>query len=293
MDIQEIRDKSKVMLDAVSGCGTVKKYGDKMGISRSTASNRKNNPEMEIPYQDCLLQEILMGDNLETLSPSHKDITALFRKNYKRIEPAYREQAIKSIVIPERLYHQSQLPSHSIILGNDNVLMTGLAALQAQEAAGSLTVSVVVIDLLTLLSCKRLLREVNPYPFLKTEKLWIYWRAKEYLGHRQGRPKAAEKKVALTSSKEPSKKAQEALLIRPLWDEFHGRSDEELAKLLDLDSKSSLNRLIQIVNKGIPALLAALDQKHIKVGVAFNMAQLSVAKQEIQLQSHLAGVTPT
>lgn len=64
-----------------------------------------------------------------------------------------------------------------------------------------------------------------------------------------------------------------------------------LAKLLDLDSKSSLNRLIQIVRKGNPALLDALDQGHIKVGVAFNIAQLSVVKQEIQLQSHLEGVT--
>lgn len=180
MDIKETRDKYKTMIDAVAACGTVREYGEKLGISRSTASNRKNNPEMEIPYQDCLLQEILLGDHLELLSPSHKDVTELFRKNYKRIAPVSREQLIKSIVIPEKLYHQSQLSSHSIIVGTDNVLITGLAALQAQKTAGSLTVSVLVIDLLTLLSCRRLLCDVNPYPFLKTEKLWIYWRAKEY-----------------------------------------------------------------------------------------------------------------
>jgi hypothetical protein len=263
----EIRHRA--LLEVVRICGGVTAYSKAINTSRSRASNWVNNPEMEIPYEYLVLTEDLTHVSIERLSPFTEAANKVVRRLRAKDKPLLINIELGEIAIGKQPYIPFLNQTRSIIVGTDGVLISGLTQLEAYKASGTRKVQAVVLDLEALILEKRALREMA-VELLLSERIAIALRLSQLFKSKQFRPRWDENKSHIENR---------VVSFCPTWDETRSRTDEIIARLIDLNSKSTYHRAKQVYLKGTIDLISMVDGEQITIGEAAKIAKLSSRQQ--------------
>ena len=136
-------------LEAVRFFGSERKLGIFLGVEQSTISKWINNSKIAIPHDKALAVEEAIGHiSIERLLPNHPINNYL----YKRCSiNNLTEILTNKIVLTDLPYLTFQRSDRNIIVGSNNMLISGLVELQAYKEANTNKIKVISLDLVRLL----------------------------------------------------------------------------------------------------------------------------------------------
>ncbi len=271
MDKQALKERS--YFRAVHLCGTKAALAEKMGVKPDVIYKfleLKIVPlELAIAFEDatginrlCFLGRDLKNDSEKQEKKTKKSI--LIEIPCAQIDVGTFKNR-RAIAAPER----------DIIIDSDAVLISGSERLERHKADMKITVSVLILDLESLLLERQNLKDI-PYCFLLTELFDIGLRFEQWMGHHPG----ARHDLG------PNRR-RKGISPCPALDEVIGRKDTHIAKILGLGSKSTYHNLKTVCRKGVFELIQALNEGKIAIETAARMAVHPQAQQFEQLQAYL------
>ena len=276
-DKEKYEIRHRALLEAIRFCGGVAAFSRRIKVGRSRASNWLNQPEIKIPYEYVVLTEDVTQVSIERLSPFTEAANKAIRRLRQIDKLSTLELPLNEIQLGNTFYPDYCKVKQSIIVSTDRVLISGLTELKTQKANGLKKVSVIVLDLKSLILEMRSLQSIG-VELLPSERLAIGLHLEPLLGKTRGY--RSDLKKGDTHKPLSNNDSQ---LCR-ICDEMTGRKDSKIAQIVGLTSKDTYNRVKQVYLHGIPALLQVLDEKHISIAMAAKVAKLTMSDQVAYLE---------
>ncbi len=254
-------------LEAVRFFGSERKLGIFLGVEQSTISKWINNSKIAIPHDKALAVEEAIGHiSIERLLPNHPINNYL----YKRCSiNNLTEILTNKIVLTDLPYLTFQRSDRNIIVGSNNMLISGLVELQAYKEANTNKIKVISLDLVRLL-----LKTTSKYiqdQFTIMELVAIGCALKQLLGNRQGqRSDLKHSKSQINSNNFRS--------LDTILDQVTGRNNHIIAKIFEFSIGTYLNAE-QVYLNGSKELIIALENKEISIARAATVAKFPKNQQ--------------
>ena len=262
---------AKTLYEGVAALATVLK------ISRKRLSNWIN-LKIAIPYEYAIIVSELTNISLERLSPFTELANKIIRKWRAASGPFLTERAVNNITCAKDYKEVCSIQAQSVMMGLDNVLISGFNKIEAYKAAGRDKIPAIVLDLEALLSKLRTLESLHNSAVI-SEKVAVGIRLEQLIGDRQG------KRSNLIHEKPQDDNPDYALLRRNCDEVIEAwRTDQNVAAMVNFSSKDTYRRAKRVCLQGISALINAMDCKKISIAHAAKIAKLSKAQQQARLQ---------
>ena len=259
-------------------CGGIEKLRKLLGLAKEGVDRigKWRNEDIKIPLGYAIVMECLAGVSFELLSPFTEKTNKILRKLMMANEWPMLEVFTKDIIIPEKLL--SAHPEEHPIVSTDLVLVAGQEKLMACRGRGEAYTLATIVNLETL---RLRIKTPKPSDFLISEQVAISTALKPLMDSYQG------KRNDLLKSKPEDKKDQNIDFLDSERDKVK-RIDQELAESVGLKNKDALHRARRVCEKGIPALVDALNYKKIALTKATEFAALAPNLQHKSIVQHLA-----
>jgi len=283
-EAKEILDKWKVQHNALNRvlaiCGSIEKLSKLLGLDKEGVDRigKWRNEDIKIPLGYAIVMECLAGVSFELLSPFTEKTNKILRKLMMANEWPILEVPVKDIIIPEKLL---SLPVEHPIVSTDLVLVAGREKLMACRARGETLILAKIVNLEAL---RLRIKTPKPSDFLISEQVAISTALQPLMDSYQGKrndllkPKPEDKE---------NKKDKNIDFLDSERDKVK-RIDQELAERVGLKNKDALHRARRVCEKGIPALVDALNYKKIALTKAAEFAALAPNLQHKSIVQYLA-----
>ena len=280
-----ILDKWKIQHCALNRvlaiCGSIEKLSKLLGLDKEGVDRigKWRNEDIKIPLGYAIVMECLAGVSFELLSPFTERTNKILRKLMMANEWPMLEVFTKDIIVPEKLL--SAHPEEHPIVSTDLVLVAGQEKLMACRGRGEAYTLATIVNLETL---RLRIKTPKPSDFLISEQVAISTALKPLMDSYQG------KRNDLLKPK-PENKEDEKDKNIDFFDSERDkvkRIDQELAEIVGLKNKDALHRARRVCEKGIPALVDALNYKKITLTKATEFAALAPNLQHKSIVQHLA-----
>ncbi len=265
--------RHQALLEAIRFCGGVTTFSKLLNVFRTRVSNWLNQSETNIPYEYVLLIEELTQVSIERLSPFTESINKMVRRWQTKGKVRSVEVLIDAITIKEPLYGGVSEEAHSIIIGTDGVLISGLSELRDYESVAKQRVSVTIVDLDSLLLEFRTIEDIN-IDLLTSERVAIGLRLGKLLRNYQSRRSDFGQQSQIFQ-----KSVESSPSLCRICDKVKSRNDAKIAKLIGFMSKDTYYRAKKVYLQGGVDLISALDRKEISIGMAAKIAKLPMDQQ--------------
>ncbi len=251
---QKVRHRA--LLEAVRLCGGVTSFSKLLKVSRSRASNWCNRPEIEIPYEYVVLIEHLTHVSIERLSPFTEAANEVIRQQRSiNNKSMLINIELNEVLIKDHAYLRYLKRDRPMMIGTDRALISGLMQFENHKASGIRKVSVLVLDIESLLLEKRTIQDMK-LDLLISEEVEIGLRLEHLLGNRQGQRNDLN-----------GFPPKNSMTFLPMWEEFQGRRDVKISKTMGY-STNTYYRAKQIYLQGSIELIDAVDRKEISIFAA-------------------------
>ncbi len=254
----EKRNKQKIrqraLLEAIRICGGVSAYSQQIKVSRSRASNWRNRPEIEIPFEYAVLTAHMTKVSIDRLSPSTESANNVLRQLAVQYELSTLSMEVDQVVMGDHRYSEPLNLDHRILIGTDGVLISGLNQIKHFKSLGINKIPVKILDLEALFLGKVMIQKFKS-ELLISEEVAIGLRLESLLGNRQGQ----------RNDLKPSALKNRTLL--PMWGEVKGRKDILVAKCIGY-STNTYYRAKRVYLFGSSQLIDAVDRKEISIAEA-------------------------
>lgn len=273
--------RQRALFDAIHFCGSVKRYSELIGASRSQVSNWLADPNIDIDYRYIILTEALAFVSVERLSPHTKQVNQIIRRWKSSAQEASR-LSLDQIHIENKFnkYYRTDIfnnsPNTCILVSQDRTLITGYAHWLASKKQKKHHIGVNILDIETLRLHIHTLTEL--YPKLSiTDRATVGAYLELTLGSCQGRRTDLIKPAANTlwddKSVQPASASDNPILSR-----------KQIANCVGFGNQESYRQAKYVIRHGMAKLLAAMDKKLIAIHVAANIAK-QPTEQQMQLLS--------
>ena len=278
---EEMLDKWKIQHNflnrVIAICGSIEKLSKLLGLDKNGVDRigKWRNEDIKIPLGYAIVMECLTGIRFELLSPFTEKTNKILRKLMIANEWPMLEVSVKDIIVPEKLL---SLPAERPIVSTDLILIAGQEKLMACRERGDAYILATIINLKTL---QLGIKTPKPGDFLIIEQAALSSALKPLMNSYQG------KRNDLLKPKFEDKKDQNIDLFDSKCDKVK-RLDQELAERVGLKNKDVLHRATRVRERGIPALVDALNDKKIALSKAAEFAALAPDLQHKSIIQHLA-----
>lgn len=272
--------RRRALLEAIRFCGGVAAYSRRLKVSRSRASNWRNQPEIAIPYEYVVLTEDITQVSIERLSPFTESANKVIRRLRSKDKLSSVSMEVKEIIIEEQPYPKWQNPERPIIVGTDGVLISGLMQVEIHKASNIKKIQVFVLDLEALILEKRTVEDMNIDLFI-SEQVAIGLRLEQLLGNHSGRRNDLPHCNSLNglNSTEP----------RRICDEVRWDRGGMIAQIVGLPSRDAYYRAKQVYLSGNSELINLLDLQKISIATAARKAKSLINFHQNIFQTKLVG----
>jgi len=246
------------LLEAVRFCGSEKSLGLAVKIQQPAISKWIGDPSITIPYDSALMIEKITGISIDRLMPHQKEINAYF--NERALGTLMLREISKNVIITTGSVSLPFLQSNRfIIIGTDNILISGLAILNSHSGS---KIKALILDLISLITETRSMTDLLN-KLLISERIAVGLRLEQLIGNRQGQ-KITKNKIN-----------QE--LVNSICYQITGRTDTHAAKIVGF-SKDTYIRGKQVYLYGDQKLINAVDSKTMAIAKAAKL--INLAKQQ-------------
>lgn len=244
-----------------------------LGPKGQSRINKWRNQCVKIPLQFGILMEYLTQVSVRRLCPfiESKVYQLIYLWIARAVEPkrAPIEVPCHNIVVQKELFFPHP-EDHPIILDSDLVLISGLELLKRHQEAQKESILAWVLD---LESCWAEERAFEGFDFAISEWAAIGFHLKQLL-----RTHPEHRKSLLTSKLE-----QNTLSLCRNCDTTNVRADQRIAEIVRFKNKDALHRALQVCQRGVPALVEALNRRRVSLSRAAALAKLPPDQQITQI----------
>lgn len=279
--------KQRALFDAIRFSGGIRKYSELIGAKRSQVSNWVKNPSIKIDYNYAVLTEAHTCVSVERLSPETPQANQYIRDWRGHTHDVF-QLPLADITIETDFkdYYRSDIldtqQEKLVLISQSKTLITGYSLWYNYKKEQKRHIKVIIIDIEALRLCINTLTELHPNLSI-TDCACVGAYLELMLGSCQG------KRTDLLRSTHHQNLADDET-VSSISTGIDVLSRKQIAQCVGFGNQESYRQAKSVIRHGISELFTAMNNKHIAIYAAAEIAKKPPKQQRQLLAKKLACV---